>query len=82
MSVRTESPPMHAPSRPRVRDAAGALALVVLASLMLAARLRLLVLSPDGRALSIAVLFVGILVASLLAPVAPDGGACTRPRPG
>jgi membrane protease YdiL (CAAX protease family) len=71
MSLRVEMQPTLARSHPRVRDAAGSLALVALASLVLAARLRLLVLSPDGRALSIAVLFVGILVASLLVPVAP-----------
>lgn len=69
MSLRAAT--QSTPPRGRARDTAGALALVAIASLALAARTRLLVLSPPGRALAIAVLFGGILVASLLAPVAP-----------
>jgi membrane protease YdiL (CAAX protease family) len=68
MSVRAEPQSI---ARTRLRDTAGMLILVVAGSLMLMARVRLLVLSPADRTLAIVALFGGILVAALLVPVAP-----------
>ena len=71
MSVRADPQVPFARPPARTRDTAGMLALVATGSLMLLMRTRLLVLSPDARALAIAVLFGAMLIASLLVPVAP-----------
>jgi membrane protease YdiL (CAAX protease family) len=69
MSVRAEPDPAAPPAG--IRPAAGPLTLVAAGSLLLLMRLRLLVLSPDGRTLATVVLFGAMLAGSLLVPVAP-----------